>query len=108
MPSISKLRFFGCSGHVHLLIKRRTWKLARRSRPDIMLGLENGPHRIWDIAQHGVVGTKHVVFDETEFPPLRQNGRGRIFCTYVLSSSKIDNNVSSFSVDVDLESIFAQ
>lgn len=68
LPNIKKLRVFGCSAHYHIPEERRSWKLGSRSHSGIMMGLENGLYRIWDIEQERLVGTKHVIFEENSFP----------------------------------------
>lgn len=55
-----------------------------------------------------LVGTKHVEFDKTEFPALRDDEKC-ISDTDVWTSSKFENNASSMlSIDVDRENSFSQ
>lgn len=46
VPNINKLRVSGRSTHIDLRAERRTWKLASRYCPGILLGFENGLYRI--------------------------------------------------------------
>lgn len=103
-PNVGKLRVFGCSAHLHVPLERRSWKLASRSRAGIMVGLENGLYRIWDIEQETLVGTKHVLFDETVFPA-RNETEKQIFSPSFLGVSTEDPSAEEKSVEIDIKQL---
>lgn len=50
----------------------RNRKFGKLSRPDIFLGIIHWIFKIWDMSTNGLIASKHVIFDDTEFPS-RQN-----------------------------------
>jgi hypothetical protein len=67
-PSLNKFRPIGCLAYVFQHeIKRK--KLDRKSIPCILIvTLEHGNYRVYDLATKKVYVSRHVVFSETEFP----------------------------------------
>ncbi|MBW0502257.1 hypothetical protein O181_041972 [Austropuccinia psidii MF-1] len=69
-PRIKKLRVFGCSAIVSIPRNHREWKLSPAGEAGVLLGYENNnsAYRILRLCDKKVLISKHVRFNESDFP----------------------------------------
>ncbi|KAL8152123.1 hypothetical protein V2J09_021931 [Rumex salicifolius] len=69
LPSYGHLRVFGCLCYPNLTATTKH-KLEPRTRPCVFLGyaLKHRGYRCLDLANHKVIISRHVIFDESVFP----------------------------------------
>ncbi|MBW0548016.1 hypothetical protein O181_087731 [Austropuccinia psidii MF-1] len=69
-PRIKKLRVFGCKAIVSIPRNHREWKLGPAGEIGVLLGYENdnSAYRILRLSDKKVLISKHVRFDESNFP----------------------------------------
>ncbi|KAL8158650.1 hypothetical protein V2J09_000187 [Rumex salicifolius] len=69
LPSYGHLRVFGCLCYPNLTATTKH-KLEPRTRPCVFLGyaLQHRGYRCLDLANHKVIISRHVIFDESVFP----------------------------------------
>ena len=68
VPDNSQLRVFGCRANVFVHQEQKRGKLGDRSELGVLLAHRNGMYRILIEKTQKVVETKHVTFNEREFP----------------------------------------
>ncbi|MBW0535336.1 hypothetical protein O181_075051 [Austropuccinia psidii MF-1] len=69
-PRIKKLHVFGCRAIVSIPRNHREWKLGPAGEAGVLLGYENNnsAYRILRLCDKKVLISKHVRFDESDFP----------------------------------------
>ncbi|MBW0502256.1 hypothetical protein O181_041971 [Austropuccinia psidii MF-1] len=69
-PRIKKLRVFGCRAIVSIPRNHQEWKLGPVGEAGVLLGYENdnSAYRILRLCDKKVLISKHVRFDESDFP----------------------------------------
>jgi hypothetical protein len=68
-PSITELRVFGCTAHVHVPAERRSTKLSDRSVPCIHVGysVQTKAYRLYNPTSGMITVSRDVVFEEDRF-----------------------------------------
>lgn len=98
-PSLDHIRPFGCAG-MALLHESKRKKLDAKSRKCILLSAgDHKTYRLYDPSSDSIIISRHVVFDEDEFPAKKQASRVPDPRTRVSDGSDSEHEESAADAD---------